>query len=390
MPCRHVSRILSSVSSLNEVSDLSLPDLIAYEQNSPLPFSANQDPTDSPASAYELIKLELEYFASSYADLNGSRPSDQDLQYEGCSVILGADCMALTPASSTSSWLRDVFLSSDELVKRARLRPIQHIKKSRLTQLKVNGKGNMFEECELELLLGFAFRSLPALSPREIQQKACDIVSQVEASSPNPSPLFTEFLCRLVWGSATWIEPLRQRHIEIPKSLGLILDSLPSSPMQDLPNPNFYNEMDVTVPLDDTEAFPQLISSSIWEEGMHPYQFPTGPRPDDANNAQQESTGQPNNLGGQSIFPPANRSTDFLNWNDLAYSNPPASSSASHDNARKPRGSPFFLDDNNSYRRLGRELSRYVAKTMSPHNPNCHIPSDQELRYQARWIIYDE
>ena len=51
---------------------------------------------------------------------------------------------------------------------------------------------------------------------------------------------------------------------------------------------------------------------------------------------------------------------------------------------------PFFLNDNNSYRRLKRELSRFVITTMSPNNPNSHIPSDEELKYQARWILYDE
>lgn len=51
---------------------------------------------------------------------------------------------------------------------------------------------------------------------------------------------------------------------------------------------------------------------------------------------------------------------------------------------------PVFLNDANCYRRLARELGRWVAATMSPNNPNSHVPSDAELQHQARWILYDE
>ncbi|KAJ0289552.1 hypothetical protein CBS470a_004364, partial [Colletotrichum nupharicola] len=35
-------------------------------------------------------------------------------------------------------------------------------------------------------------------------------------------------------------------------------------------------------------------------------------------------------------------------------------------------------------------LSRFVASTMSPNNPNSHIPTDEEIRHQARWVLYDD
>ena len=52
--------------------------------------------------------------------------------------------------------------------------------------------------------------------------------------------------------------------------------------------------------------------------------------------------------------------------------------------------SPLFLNYTNCYRRLARELSRWVVQTMSPNNPKQHVPSDKELQHQARWILYDE
>lgn len=42
------------------------------------------------------------------------------------------------------------------------------------------------------------------------------------------------------------------------------------------------------------------------------------------------------------------------------------------------------------FRHLTKELYRFVAMCMSPNNPNRHVPSDEELQYQARWVDYDE
>ncbi|CVK87866.1 uncharacterized protein FMAN_05310 [Fusarium mangiferae] len=50
----------------------------------------------------------------------------------------------------------------------------------------------------------------------------------------------------------------------------------------------------------------------------------------------------------------------------------------------------FFLTDANCYRRLFRELRRFVTSIMSPNNPNCHIPTDAEIQHQARCIIFDD
>ncbi|KAF5677444.1 homeobox 4 [Fusarium circinatum] len=50
----------------------------------------------------------------------------------------------------------------------------------------------------------------------------------------------------------------------------------------------------------------------------------------------------------------------------------------------------FFLTDTNCYRRLFRELRRFVTSIMSPNNPNCHVPTDAEIQHQARCIIFDD
>ncbi|KAF5632014.1 homeobox 4 [Fusarium sp. NRRL 52700] len=50
----------------------------------------------------------------------------------------------------------------------------------------------------------------------------------------------------------------------------------------------------------------------------------------------------------------------------------------------------FFLTDVNCYRRLNRELTRFVTSIMSLNNPNCHVPTDAEIQHQARRIIFDD
>ncbi len=50
----------------------------------------------------------------------------------------------------------------------------------------------------------------------------------------------------------------------------------------------------------------------------------------------------------------------------------------------------YDLNDANGYRRLARGLARFVASSMSDCNPNKHIPSDEEIQQQARWLEYGE
>jgi hypothetical protein len=48
------------------------------------------------------------------------------------------------------------------------------------------------------------------------------------------------------------------------------------------------------------------------------------------------------------------------------------------------------LGDDSCYRRLMKELVRYTRSSMSPYNPNRHVPTDEELQHHARWIMFDE
>ncbi|KAJ4350599.1 hypothetical protein N0V95_004603 [Ascochyta clinopodiicola] len=36
------------------------------------------------------------------------------------------------------------------------------------------------------------------------------------------------------------------------------------------------------------------------------------------------------------------------------------------------------------------DLARWVAATAAPTNPVSHVPSDEEIQHQARWIMYND
>ncbi|RGP60985.1 hypothetical protein FSPOR_10298 [Fusarium sporotrichioides] len=166
---------------IDRIDNAMPPYLIHHERNSPLPFAATKGPADTPTSAYELIKLELEYYMS---NRHQHDMPDSELHFEACSVILGAEVISINPASSSPSWLWDIFMSSADIANQARLRPTKQLAESRLSQLKINGKGNIFENCELEAALQQYMAAHISMghfpSDSELQQEACNVLSRTE------------------------------------------------------------------------------------------------------------------------------------------------------------------------------------------------------------------
>ncbi|KAJ3953828.1 homeodomain mating type protein alpha2 [Colletotrichum tropicale] len=367
--------------AVTEILDNAMPPyLIRFESFSALPFTASVGPADTAPSAYELLKLEIEYYIRNYFEGKDSSPSDDELKYEGCSIIFGAEFFSTALGSSPPSWLRDIFMCSTEIATKARFRPMQQLAKLRLSQLRINGKMNIFEECQLESELrhyiGMHVTLGLALSDHEIQREACAILARVEESSTNPSRRFAGFLVRLIWESKDWITPLRQRGKQHSQD-GLSTQPAPglhgdwSEPALDIAQRNLpefspYQGAGRMAPAADSSWLSQTAS-------MDGLQDPIG-------------------LGLEST---AESTQDFymrLQAAKTIFKGSGQSLQGSWQGNERPGGSgmPFFLNDNNRYRRLAKELSRFVASTMSPNNPNSHIPTDEEIRHQARWVLYDE
>ncbi|KAK1463137.1 homeobox and C2H2 transcription factor [Colletotrichum melonis] len=319
---------------LNMVENSVQPYLIHMERNSPWPFTTKQGVPETPPNAYELIKLELEHFSAEHQNTKDEMPTNAELLYESCCVIFGCDSISFSkrPATSTQSWLRDLLMSSESIVQQARVRPMKNNARSRFTYLSINGKACIFEACGLEeQLQSYVEISKliePQISDDELQREACNIVERIEASSLNPSEFFTNFLFSLINGSPHWLAAFRHR---------------------------------------------------------------TGLSPSEASNAVPPSSVSEGLLGSIA----AEAGLEFSGANLSSGSTPDptqvnASGGKTGDISKVYSTSSFFVNDDNCYRKLMKELTRFVTITTSPRNPNRRIPTDAELQHQARWISFED
>jgi hypothetical protein len=328
LPCKYCYACINVAWSILII----FPDLIDYERNSPLPFTTRQGAPNSAASAFELIQLELDYFVTRQVEAKLGIPSNRALQYEACCIIFGAEILYKQSSVPEPSWLRDLLMSSEEVTREARIRPMREAAKSRLTQLKIHGKEVIFEDCKLEgplrqhvdiqQLLNFE------VGYEELQREAENIVNRM----PNSSPIFVNLLVDLIYGSTHWLVPFCLRaNLDPARTLGHTEEN--GGP----------------------EAWHNSVSFRTKRQAAQDAWI-------------------------------LNENTDSTPLNTSIIS--------STDNMSDPNvdlGAKIVsLNDTNMYRELTRELSRFVSRTMSPLNPNTHVPTDEELQYQARWIMYDE
>ncbi|KAI1102199.1 hypothetical protein F4804DRAFT_275267 [Jackrogersella minutella] len=397
------------------------PYLIHDERNTPLPYMASNGSPATPTNAYELLKLELNHWNAMWTTENGRAPTDAEIQLEACCIIFGAQAQARPPHWEASSWLRDLVVSSEEQFRNAAFRPIRNQSDYRLTSLRINGKDDIFEHCEFERQMQdfVKAKQLLGLTPmdQELQVEACRIIGRVEEKSGNPIEDIANWLLRLIYASPKWLENFRQRaHLPRSEDVG-----------------------DVTLRSKDPKTIDSTIHNySRLERELGEYlqeQRSMGIEPDDANlqwqariiiydtddewnqtaaddkdwlsrfrqrhplnnttTAVSTSSGSPVNPKQQSRASPQKQ----IAVRDSEYVGPLFSNLPScHDqlildgsiNNPSIKTGPYFLNDANCYRRLAQGLSRFVTTTMSANNPNRHVPTDEEIQYQARWLIYDD
>ncbi|KAK3687672.1 hypothetical protein B0T22DRAFT_439276 [Podospora appendiculata] len=362
------------------------PYLIHDERATPFPYQATQGSPETARNAYELIKSELMYFINNETATKGKSPNDEELQVEACRIVFGAEVLSKQGISSTPSWLRDLLLSSDHLALQARLAPIRSHADSRQSHLKINGKDNIFEEDSLELELREFVKAHRLIGlttlDRELQGEACKIIGRMEESSSSPSDGVANFLVRLIYSSTTWLAGFRQR-ATLPRSEDVGDEANRSKDLTKIDSTiHNYSRLE-----SDLAEFVRTQRSMGVEPSdadlqkqarMIIYEFDDGWNQTAADNEAWLSAFKQRHVSSFSSAGSATSSTPLT-----VQTKTPACSSSS--------GSPsLFVNDSNCYRTLSRELGRYVAATMSANNPNSHVPSDQELQHQARWILYDD
>ncbi|KAK3352969.1 hypothetical protein B0T25DRAFT_455493 [Lasiosphaeria hispida] len=405
------------------------PYLIHDERNSPDPFQASSGASESARNAYELIKSELMFYVVNQRDMEGrSMPTDEELQLEACRIIFGSEVLSQSGISAKPAWLRDLILSSDQITLRGQLAPIRSHADSRQAQLKINGKDNIFENdaMETELQEYVKARRMLGLTAmdHELQVEACNIISRIEESSNHPSDEIANFLLRLIYSSTAWLAGFRQR-AGLPRSEDVENEAKRS---------NDPNTIDSTI-----HNYSRLEAELA--EYVH-NQRSMGTEPSDADLQRQAriivyefddnwNQTAADNMAWLSAFKERHISTEssaaaLARWKEPLtissvmrgecdmdtgtcsrkinnyISGSKAGAGTGTEAKFKAVSSPvkvvsgpvrvgaFFLNDSNCYHRLAHELGRYVASAVSPNNPNSHIPTDEELQHQARWISFDD
>ncbi|KAB5572479.1 C2H2 type zinc finger-containing protein [Coniochaeta sp. 2T2.1] len=391
------------------------PYLIHDERNSPLPYEATRAPPESPASAYELLKLELLFYMWNFQETSDKMPTDEQLQLEACRIIYGADILSKKDVSTAPSWLRDLLLSSENVAQQAKMAPIRRHNDSRIDKLRINGKDNIFEDDPMERQLREYVNSRNVLGltslDTELQDEACNILGRLEEMSGNASDEIANFLVRLVLRSTDWLSGFRKR-TSLPRSEDIMdVNTRSKDPMTIDSTIHNYSRLEAelsafaraciatgSVPSDaDLQAHARQIiydcddpwnqtaaDNANWLAGFKQRHLHLPSVNSPMNNS-------PSSFGPAGSYPlnqPSNSASPSSALTGIAAAPTPGSNGSG--SAMPPvKLPPFFLNDANCFRRLARELSRWVASTMSPNNPSCHIPTDEEIQHQARWILYD-
>ncbi|CAM1511897.1 Fc.00g094100.m01.CDS01 [Cosmosporella sp. VM-42] len=412
-------------SVLNMVENSIPPYLIEMERNTPAPFMASQAPVESPRNAYELLKSELTWFLQNYNHNFGETPNDELIQLEACRVIFAAEVMMLQDTSTDptdpipSSWLRDLITSREDIAGQARFGPIRSQAESAMSIPRLSGKISLFEECPLETQLREFVQAQwasnqAALSDYDLQVEARRIISRIDQEPTFPrDDTVAKWLLMLVGSSTEWLSRFRNRvycsldESEETQNTGRLAEDFSS---QLLGNHLQFLSDDGEIPRGTSQLEPAAsgMTAETNGEGSH-------------TNTSVLGTSQSGSASGSpfldSRYPPAFSAPSMkqvLAPRDRISSRAYLANSLRNCSATSPNGTCsncsrekrkdsdldrrppwvktclYFFNDSNFYRWLARELGHWVVATISPNNPNRHVPSDEELRHQARCILYDD
>ncbi|KAF3041390.1 hypothetical protein E8E12_009350 [Didymella heteroderae] len=323
---------------LRRVEDSVPPYFNHLERNTPWPLRASDTPTATPVNAYELLKLEVNFFRQNYLDSNGVLPNDRTIQFEACRIIFASDALSDKGVSTPQryedeSWLRDLIMYNSEITTEALFGPLRTASEG-VSTLRIYGRDHLFEQCPMETQLrdfvrAHALASL-GVPDWQIQQEAREIVRRTEVSNTTLEG-FANWVVQAIGASNDWLSAFKMR-------AGL-------------------HDGDQKQP--DEAGLAAIFSLESFNR--HWSSAPVTMEPYSPAALHENST----NTDVSPIPPP---STPGL----------PDRYSQSH----RSMGPNFF-------RLFTGDLRRWVLATMSPSNPGCHVPSDAEIQHHARWIMYE-
>ncbi|KAI8190848.1 hypothetical protein K4K51_000659 [Colletotrichum sp. SAR 10_75] len=386
------------------------PYLIEYERFSPFPYQASGTPPESPRNAFGLLTLELNHFLRMFFDKTGNMPDNKEIQLEACRIIFASEISSSLEydiGALHASWVRDLITSSGEITRKARFGPIRSVAESMMAVLQIKGKRSLFEDCPCETQLqsfvdARSVLGLGTITDLELQNEASKIVLGMgKECGVSPSDFVANWLINLIGSSTDWLAGFRARkrlpspesstkspiqQLQ-PRTLGSQGGSFNEPLLQDTTDHtgtsthdgcfnNLLNEESssfLSQLRDFDPAFTSDLESAALTMGIDTHASASlVPSPDAV----------PSPSGVNANAPWEGRVSPVMKEDKMDLELPPALS--------RVKANYAFFNDANFNRWLALELRRWVASTMSPNNPNCHIPTDQELQHQARFIVFED
>ncbi|KZL87200.1 c2h2 type zinc finger domain-containing protein [Colletotrichum incanum] len=390
---------------LDSLENYISPYIIEFERSCPFPFEASHRSPSSPRTAYELITLELAFFVQEHLDRTGQIPTNKELQLEACRIVFASEVLSPTshsPELKAVSWLRDLVTSDPEITQQAKFSPIRSQSESRLSSLQIIGKSTLFDSCPLELQLrGHLYRlwssSSAAAIDSALQIEACRMVTEMEKSlsSDGFSDIVANWLTKLIIASADWLASFKERarlqwepnktqrsNQDSQQMIGDLVDVAKlSKPQYDMilqsnTSLTFPQERPLDTNLEPLAwqaqglVNPSLLSLDFSSSGQENDETPELIAPFTATSASSSAAAH--------MTKTAHKFSAPQEW------------SSSNNQAAWLRSGQFILNNSSSHRWLSSDLKRWVAATMSPSNPDCHVPSDDEIRLQARYLLFGD
>ncbi|OLN85552.1 Homeobox protein 4-like protein 2 [Colletotrichum chlorophyti] len=409
---------------LDMVENAVPPYLIEYERFSPFPYQASGTPPESPRSAFELLTLELNHFLRLFYDKTGNMPNNREIQLEACRIVFASEvsCPERSLDAQSESWLRDLITSNEKLTREARFGPIRSPADSMMSVLQIKGKRSLFDGCPCEAQLeGFieaqSTLGLEFISNQELQSEASKIIARMgKAWGMSPADFVANWLVNLIGSSTKWLTGFRMRkqlsqiessakaHAHHASDFGAqngVSGSLetcrayakPSEPFRQFTGErrvcdastvlyggsSLYN----ATPAVSNSQSPDLETLGF-PSGDAIGSVPFGQRSVSLSPMATTMPYQPSSPGGLALAGAQWPGTGSIGLSDegLRIDNPPSLTMVRRNYA--------FFNDANFNRWLSQELRRWVLATMSPNNPNSHVPSDEEMQHQARFIVYED
>lgn len=376
-----------------------------------------------PFGPYDFVKQGLLDFMNDQV-LLGIEVNLPSMRSEGRRLVLNGAEVESEASRQANSWFKDLFL----LYKVAE--SAENLQSDRTTlkgDIVLSYEENKYNEevCSLERALACYVEGQMrvGLTPtnKKLQAESCRIIRDYDhMRSVVDSDTVLEWLCQLILADTHWLTSFRKR-VGLPQSPE-ISSSRPSRPNSTDSSPhnqalekhlaNFVKHRQClgSQPSDEEirtqarlslfgvdDSWNQTIADNPdWLAGFkRAYSIAAGPGTslpclsEVSDTASKEFWGS-THLATQ-IAPPE-KGLENLTPSEAAYARKHGLENLrSYATTRTGKGIPLYsLTDAKCYYRLELELARYVASCISENSPNFHIPTDDELKHQARLILYND